>query len=136
MNGISAVSVVPGRHAARASTSDAATSGPPAWRRTFSRRTLSVFGAPSRSTRSAIASSRKISGRPGPSAPRAPNGSDPVTVADPRCRWLDSSRGTVSLKAWRGAADDPTDEPPRPPDAAVLDDLRRRGIDLDPDGHG
>ena len=40
------------------------------------------------------------------------------------------------MKAWRGAADDLTDEPPQAPDAAVLDDLRRRGIDLDPDGHG
>src|SRR5436309_3120771 len=82
-----------------------------------------------------------MSGRPAASDARAPNGSDPVTLADPRCRWLDSSRGTVSLKAWRGAGDEARAErsgrapSPSPADAAALADLRRRGIDLDPEGH-
>jgi predicted short-subunit dehydrogenase-like oxidoreductase (DUF2520 family) len=42
------------------------------------------------------------------------------------------------LKAWRGAGDRSGEEPdasPGPADAAALADLRRRGIDLDPDGH-
>jgi predicted short-subunit dehydrogenase-like oxidoreductase (DUF2520 family) len=35
------------------------------------------------------------------------------------------------MKAWRGE----TDGSPGPPDERALDDLRRRGIDLDPTGH-
>jgi len=46
------------------------------------------------------------------------------------------------LKAWRGAGDEARAEgsggprSPGPADAAALADLRRRGIELDPDGHG
>jgi predicted short-subunit dehydrogenase-like oxidoreductase (DUF2520 family) len=39
------------------------------------------------------------------------------------------------MKAWRGAADVQGPQPGTP-DAAALDELRRRGIDLDPDAHG
>jgi predicted short-subunit dehydrogenase-like oxidoreductase (DUF2520 family) len=39
------------------------------------------------------------------------------------------------MKAWRGGPDAP-DPQPGAPDAAALDELRRRGIDLDPDAHG
>jgi predicted short-subunit dehydrogenase-like oxidoreductase (DUF2520 family) len=39
------------------------------------------------------------------------------------------------MKAWRD--DEPGDpSPPGPPDAATLEDLRRRGIEVDPVGHG
>jgi len=49
------------------------------------------------------------------------------------------------VKAWRGARDEPAPTgdheataggSPGPADAAALEALRRRGIDLDPDGHG
>jgi predicted short-subunit dehydrogenase-like oxidoreductase (DUF2520 family) len=39
------------------------------------------------------------------------------------------------MKAWRGDADPPVPEPGAP-DAAALEELRRRGIDLDPTGSG
>lgn len=38
------------------------------------------------------------------------------------------------MKAWHGVRDEAAASP-GPPDAAALDDLRRHGIDLDPEGH-
>src|SRR5204862_2827130 len=50
-------------------------------------------------------------------------------------RWVDSTRGRVrpnGMKAWR---DDARRRSAGAPDPATIDDLRRRGIDLDPTGH-
>ncbi len=134
MNGISASAAMPGRQAASASTSSGRTTSPPACRRTFSSRILSVTGARPRSIPRPVEARESVVVRKARAERRTSAERILVGHAVVPRRSIHSVRARVPRGAAVRAS---TDEPPGDAERRrTLEELEREGIELDPERPG